>query len=162
MGLEIERRFLLEALPALSFQRVFEVEQGYLLFGEDGGEVRVRRADGAHTLTVKRGGGLARGETEIVLSAQQFEALWSETAGRRLSKRRHVAVLHGVTMEIDRYSGGLTQLILVEVEFETIEASAAFIPPDWFGREVTEDLRFRNKNLVDLLPEALNSLLASM
>ncbi len=30
----------------------------------------------------------------------------------------------------------------VEVEFSTVEQAKSFVPPDWFGREVTEDARF--------------------
>jgi adenylate cyclase len=38
-------------------------------------------------------------------------------------------------------------LLLVEVEFSSIDASRQFTPPDWFGVEVTEDQRYKNKQL---------------
>ncbi len=30
----------------------------------------------------------------------------------------------------------------MEVEFSTKTEAQAFVPPEWFGREVTEDVRF--------------------
>ena len=45
------------------------------------------------------------------------------------------------------YSGALTGLSVAEVEFATEDAADAFEPPAWFGREVTDDPRFKNQRL---------------
>jgi CYTH domain-containing protein len=37
--------------------------------------------------------------------------------------------------------------MLVEVEFASVEDSARFSPPEWFGPEVTEDERYKNRQL---------------
>jgi CYTH domain-containing protein len=52
-----------------------------------------------------------------------------------------------VTIELDVFRGGLSGLCVAEVEFPSEEEAAAFSPPDWFGREVTDDERFKNKSL---------------
>jgi len=39
------------------------------------------------------------------------------------------------------------------VEFDSAAAAAAFSPPAWLGRDVTDDSRYKNKRLaVDGLP----------
>ena len=39
---------------------------------------------------------------------------------------------------------------MVEVEFESIEQANTFTPPDWFGKEVTNDHRYHNSYLSEL------------
>jgi CYTH domain-containing protein len=60
----------------------------------------------------------------------------------------------GLTAEVDVYEGALAGLITAEVEFSSEEASSAFAPPGWLGREVTGDKRYANRALaVDGLPQ---------
>ena len=149
-GVEIERKFLLTGLPdAVRAVRGERVDQGYLAIGEDGVEVRVRRRDGACTLTVKSGpGGVSRVEEELALDAGQFSSLWELSAGRRVEKTRHVVELDGgVCAEVDVYAGALEGLLTAEVEFGSEDASRAFSPPEWFGDEVTGDARYANQTL---------------
>ena len=40
-----------------------------------------------------------------------------------------------------------TRLLVAEVEFPSTEASEAFAPPAWLGREVTGDARYANQSL---------------
>ncbi len=144
--MEIERKFLVDEVPGLEVTESDEIEQGYLALGDDG-EVRLRRREEGRELTVKRGGGLSREESEIELDRGQFEALWPLTEGRRLTKRRH-RIPHGeLTIELDVYSGDLEGLTVAEVEFESEADAATFIPPDWFGDDVTGDERYRNEAL---------------
>ena len=51
------------------------------------------------------------------------------------------------TIELDVYRGCLKGLVVAEVEFETIDESSRFVPPPWFGREVTDDDRYKNATL---------------
>ncbi|MBP9483819.1 MAG: adenylate cyclase, partial [Negativicutes bacterium] len=51
-------------------------------------------------------------------------------------------------VSVDIYHGNeLTGLAVVEVEFDSLEAAASFVPPNWFGHEVTADQRYKNANL---------------
>lgn len=143
--MEIERKFLVPELPSeLNDARSTRIEQGYLVVGADGSEARVRRRDGVCTLTVKSGSGLARGETEISITSDQFEALWPVTEGRRIEKTRYV--LDG-DVEVDAYEGELDGLIVAEVEFPHMAAAFEYEPPAWFGTEVTTDDRYKNRRL---------------
>ncbi len=162
MGIEIERRFVVFEPPGVDAGSGTVIEQGYLAFGDEGTEVRVRRAGDRCSLTVKRGRGLTREETEITLSPEQFDALWPETVGRRLVKRRVEVPCVGGTIELDAYEGGLAGLVVAEIEFPTVEASRAFTPPAWCACEVTEDPRFRNRSVVSLTPELLRKLLTEI
>jgi CYTH domain-containing protein len=143
-GVEIERKFLVERLPE-DLPAGRRIEQGYLAVAPDGVEVRIRRRAGACTLTVKSGPGHVRVEEEMEIDERRFEALWALTEGRRIAKTRHVVPLAGgVAAEVDVYDDGL---LVAEVEFPTEAASAAFLPPSWFGREVTGDARYANQRL---------------
>ena len=141
--MEIERKFLVERVPDDLGGTARRIDQGYVALDE-GAEVRVRRIGDELWLTVKGTGGLARVEEEVRLSREQFESLWPLTEGRRIEKTRHT--LPG-GVEVDVYDGSLTGLVVAEIEFASEEESAAFEPPDWFGAEVTDDPRYKNRAL---------------
>lgn len=145
---EVERKFLVEGIPdGLSRPSGVEIDQGYLAIDEQS-EVRVRRAGERFTITVKRGHGLSREETEVDLDRAGFDDLWPQTEGRRVTKIRSRIDLDGrLIAELDTYAGALEGLSVVEVEFETDQAASAFDPPGWFGRELTGDPAWANQSL---------------
>ncbi len=51
------------------------------------------------------------------------------------------------TIELDIFAGSLEGITLAEVEFATIEEADAFIPPSWFGEDVTYDKRYHNSEM---------------
>ncbi len=148
-GTEIERKWLVEHAPAAALAAPSEpIRQGYLTIADDGGETRIRRLGERFKLTVKSGGGLVRAEHEVELTEAQFNALWPATEGARLEKRRHRIEGPGeVVIELDVYEGALQGLLVAEVEFADADAAGAFVAPDWFGREVTEDRAYKNQRL---------------
>jgi CYTH domain-containing protein len=146
-GVEIERKFLLDAPPP-ELDEGQRIEQGYLAIADDGVEVRIRRRGEATTLTVKSGPGMVRVEEELAIDERRFESLWALTEGRRVSKTRHLVSLPaGLFAEVDVYAGAHDGLLVAEIEFPSVEASEAFAPPTWLGREVTGDGRFANQAL---------------
>lgn len=148
MAAEIERKFLVGDPPTAVLDCPSEeIDQGYLV--SDGQtEIRLRRKGGVHFITVKKGHGEVREETEVEITALQFEALWSQTEGWRVQKRRHRIPLEGgLIAEMDLYAGALEGLVTVEVEFETEETSHAFGPPAWFGKELTGDIKYSNQQM---------------
>jgi adenylate cyclase len=146
--MEIERKYLADRLPDdLDKYPAREIDQGYLAITDDV-EVRVRRYGDQTFLTIKSGGDLARVEEEIEIEARRFDALWPLTEGRRLQKRRYaIPAGDGLTIELDVYHGSLSGLRVAEVEFDSADAAEAFAPPRWFGRELTDDPRYKNKRL---------------
>ncbi len=148
-GIEIERKFLVKALPdGLDRYPSEQVSQGYVAIGEGGLEVRLRRRGENTTLTVKKGRGRARREEEMTTEPEQFERLWPLTEGRRVEKtRRLITTDSGLVIELDTYAEDLAGLATVEVEFGSEADADAFEPPEWFGPEVTDDDRYKNQRL---------------
>jgi CYTH domain-containing protein len=145
---EIERKFLVEAVPPLDGWTASRLEQGYLAV-TDQVEVRVRRVDGDRArLTVKSAPGLSRVEEELDLEADAFERLWPLTEARRVVKTRWSRDGgDGLVLELDLYEGSLSGLATLEVEFASEEAAAAWAPPAWAGREVTGEKAYANQSL---------------
>ena len=145
---EIERKFLLQRVPDnLEKYPRAEIEQGYLAIDREGRHVRLRKKGDALSLTYKRDYGRSREEREIRLRADQFEALWPATVGRRLTKIRYDLPRGKRMIEIDVYRGVHEGLVVAEVEFPDEKSCVEFEAPDWFGAEVTSDQRYSNLKL---------------
>jgi CYTH domain-containing protein len=146
--MEIERKFLVSSPPAdLSRRPATSIVQGYIAVDADGTEVRLRRRGEDSVLTIKQGAGRTRVEEEIEIDAERFDRSWPLTEGRRVEKTRYVIPAGEHCIELDVYSGALSGLVIAEVEFPDERAADAFQPPEWFGREVTDDPRFKNQRL---------------
>ncbi len=146
--LEIERKFIVHKLPEglLKAASATLIRQGYLLIEGDQ-ELRIRQRDQMFWMTLKQGSGLQRGEQECPIPETQFNMLWPLTAGRRLEKIRYLLPHDGCNFEFDLFKGDLSPLIILEVEFESIEASQAFRVPDFVTQEVTEEKAYKNATL---------------
>ena len=148
--LEIERKFLVREMdlpPNLGDWPVTHILQGYLAITDDGKEIRIRQTGEAYTLTVKSGLGLKRSELEIILTEDQFKTLWIASTNNFINKKRYIITLGEHNIELDIYENSLAGLITAEVEFNSVEESLEFVPPPWFLRDITEDERYKNRNL---------------
>lgn len=147
--MEIERKFLLPALPKIALKGSrLEIQQGYICFDKER-EVRIRKMGRSYWLTYKRGSGLVRVEEEIAISKACFERLWEETGTQRLLKTRFKVKNGGVRLDIDLYRENLKGLIVAEAEFSSEEESHLYVAPSFFGREITNDTRFANRRLLE-------------
>lgn len=143
---EIERKWLLKSVPP-NLKDGERIIQGYVTISPDGTEVRVRNKNNKYFLTIKSSGLLERNEVEIEITNNHFNNLWVFVNNKSLEKTRYKIFFQGKIIEIDIYSGKLKGLAVAEVEFNTITASKRFIPPEWFGKEVTFIKKYKNKNL---------------
>lgn len=145
--MEIERKFLVAVLPDLADAEPVSVRQGYLTRPEDSVEMRLRQKGETFFLTLKSGEmGLVREERETVIDRAQFDTFWAATEGRLIEKTRWTGELaDGSVFELDLFDGRHAPLRLVEVEFASRAAAEAFVPPDWFGAEVTGERGYSNK-----------------
>jgi CYTH domain-containing protein len=151
MPLEIERKFLVEKLPDLPIEpeSVTNIVQAYI---SETPEIRVRRSGGLyseHTFTTKIPSGDYRDENEMPINKQMYEAFANQSSNV-LSKNRFKYLLdleQNLYAEVDMYLGSLYGLMTVEVQFPTEEKAAAYIPPAWFGLEVTGNANYSNVNL---------------
>lgn len=160
-NVEIERRFLLNHFPDVSDCPSLKISQGYIQ--SPSGSVRLRRSlsSGSVTcfVTAKSGEGTQRIENECELPEDAFGLLWPTTVGVRLEKIRYCLPIGNLTAEIDVYQGSLEGHVQVEVEFTDMRSAEAFIPPTWFGEEVTQDRRYNNYSLaIDGAPVKIDPL----
>lgn len=148
MAHEIERKFLVKELPKdLENYPSNEIQQGYIQIRDDSTEERVRKKSTQYFHTVKSGEGLIRQESEREITQEEFGGLWPKTEGKRIHKTRYDIEYGDLFIELDVFSGSLDGLVVAEVEFESKEESSKFTPPKWFGSEITNDERYKNKNL---------------
>lgn len=76
--------------------------------------------------------------------------MWPHVGNNYLTKNRHYFSLKdGYVAELDKYREKLLGLFTVEVEFPTVAKAEAFVAPAWFGDEITNDVRYTNKNLAE-------------
>jgi adenylate cyclase len=160
---EVELKYLVDIDKLRSSVDLDEVpkkhiRQGYIAIGTDGSETRVRSFDDERfELTTKSPGMIARDEQTVKLTREMFNALWHQTAGRLVVKTRYYIPLGQNTVELDIYEGHLEGLITAEVEFdgrptEAMVRATTFEPPEWFGRNISEDSRYKNHNLAQHMP----------
>ena len=81
------------------------------------------------------------------MDKENYDKLLPASEGRKISKTRYEFEWNSKTVELDVYKAQLKGLITSEVEFKHDENPMDFEPPGWFGKEVTEDDRYKNKNL---------------
>lgn len=145
--LEIERKWRPECLPdKIAEYPHREIAQAYLCTGP---VVRVRQDGDTYCLTLKGEGLMTREEYNFPLKRETYEHLLKKTDGLLLRKTRYRIPLPDTafTAELDVFHGAYEGLLLLEVEFPDLESAGRFLPPDWFGMEVTADARFSNSAL---------------
>lgn len=140
--MEIERKYLIPVLPEDLKQYPYQrIEQGYLCTDP---VIRVRRQDDAYILTYKSCGLLEREEYNLLLHAEAYAHLKEKADGIYIEKVRYRIPYGNYTIELDVFRGQIAPLKMAEVEFSSAEEANAFVPPDWFGEDVTFDARYQN------------------
>ncbi len=144
--MEIERKYLLHQLPDdLEQYPCHKIEQGYLCTAP---VVRIRKQDQDYYLTYKGGGLMVREEYNLPLTESAYLHLRQKTDGILLSKTRYLIPLDcGLTAELDVFDAPYQGLWLVEVEFPDQESAETFLPPEWFGTDVTFSAEYHNSTL---------------
>lgn len=142
--MEIERKFTINTLPDLTKYEVKEIVQGYLCTDP---VVRVRKDGDRYYMTYKGKGFLAREEHNLPLTKDGYEHMITKSDGIIIKKKRYLIPYLSHTIELDIFEDELAPLIIAEVEFDTLEEANAFVKPDWFEDDVTEDPSYANANL---------------
>ena len=144
--MEIERKFTVKALPENLDSYPFHlIEQAYL---NTDPVLRIRRQDNEYYLTYKGKGLMAREEYNLPLNEEAYRHLIQKADGIIISKKRYLIPLTDrLTIELDIFEGDLAPLKLAEVEFETKEEAESFLPPKWFGKDVTFSSDYHNSSL---------------
>lgn len=152
MASEIERKFLVldSSWQEQSSQSRY-LRQGYLTRIEQGGNssVRVRISDTEAWLNIKSSTlGISRLEYEYAIPLDEAKEMLDLLAqGPVLEKTRHLIPFEGHTWELDVFHGANEGLVVAEIELAHEEE--AFARPAWLGREVSDDPRYYNVNLIN-------------
>ena len=149
-NVEIERKWRIAELPAdlVSFECI-DMEQAYL---NEHPTVRIRRENDSYVLTYKgiSEDDVSHAEYNLPLTKEAFEHMLPKHDGRVIKKKRYIIPLDmsaedvQLKAELDIFDEPFAPLMIVEVEFPSIEAASSFTPPSWFGEDVTHDKRFKN------------------
>lgn len=159
--MEIEKKFLVKFIPKETKEvHIKVIEQGYLSVNP---VVRIRRSNDRYILTYKSHKGIdvndfedicVSNEVELPLTKESYEHLREKTDGMIISKTRYNIPLaiyspeYGkLKAELDVFHGDLEGLTFVEVEFESVSQAQEFKPPVWFGKDVSDEARYRNSFL---------------
>lgn len=139
---EIERKFLInyyEIKYLIANAKKIDIKQGYLKKGTD---LRVRIANNEAYLTYKIGSGIERTEFEDKININTAQELIKNSI-KIIEKTRYIFDYHGKTWEIDSFKD--KDLWLAEIELSNADENFMFIPG--IVKEVTDDERYKNKNL---------------
>lgn len=146
MGFEIERKFLVTSDAFKTGSRRVRIKQGFLSDDMER-SVRIRIVSEDAYITIKGSStGPLRREFEYPLPKADAEILIRELCiPPPLLKDRYILEHHGLTWEVDEFSGENQGLVIAEVELPA--EGYEVILPDWIGDEVTGDMRYYNAYL---------------
>lgn len=146
--MEIERKWLIKdfsVCAGLPLLKEAAVSQGYIATSP---VVRIRKSvcggTAQHILCFKGKGTLAREEIETEIDCEVFEKLTVFTGKDLVTKDFKVYLLPGGEhLEVSLVDAARdTAFYYAEVEFDSVAAAHAFVPPDFLGEEKTEDSDF--------------------
>ena len=144
--MEIERKYLIRQLPFSPESYPFHlIQQAYL---NTDPVIRIRREDNSYYLTYKSKGLMVREEYNLPLTQEAFEKLLPKAEGVIIHKTRYKIPIEqsDLVIELDLFHAP-SNLIMAEVEFPDEESANAFIMPDWFLADVTNDPAYHNSNM---------------
>ena len=147
MGIEIERKFLLNGDAWRGLAEGTRYRQGYLNSAKER-IVRVRTIDDKGFLTIKGiTSGATRVEYEYEIPEKDATAMLDDLCEKPIiEKNRYKIDYAGFTWEVDEFFGENQGLVVAEVELESEDQ--AFEKPEWIGAEVTSDPKYFNSNLI--------------
>ena len=147
MGMEIERRFLVNSDEWRKLGDAREYRQGYLSV-DPMRTVRVRVVGDQAWLTLKaKITDTSRHEFEYSIPRLDAQTILDAMCPMQVEKNRTRLQFAGNLWEVYEFSGANAGLVLAEIELPGEDT--AFDKPEWLGEEVTADSRFTNAYLAD-------------
>lgn len=147
MGLEIERKFLVNGDFKSSSYKTFEIAQGYLSSTPER-TVRIRIKNDKAFITIKGfsdASGIMRSEWEYEIPLSDAKDMLQLCEQGIIRKRRYLVKVADHTFEVDEFLEENLGLVMAEVELAELNENVEL--PDWIGKEVTGDKRYYNSYL---------------
>ena len=147
MGIEIERKFLLANTDWESLvSKKIQIRQGYLNSDSER-TVRVRITNDDAFLTIKsKSENISRAEFEYKIPLDEASELLLLCEKPLIEKTRNIVFIENHIWEIDVFEGDNKRLTLAEIELKSENEN--FSKPNWVGKEVSDDNRYYNSNLI--------------
>ena len=147
MGLEIERKFLVQGDAWKTLGEPVFFRQGYLSSQKER-TVRVRIEGDRAVITIKgKSVGATRGEWEYPIPMQDAAELLDGLCEHPLIEKYRRKITNGAHVwEVDEFLGANAGLVVAEIELGAEDE--AFDQPEWVADEVTDDARYYNSNLI--------------
>jgi len=147
MGIEIERKFLIDFKKIESYDKKIEIKQGYILNSPEK-VVRIRVADTHAFLTIKgKNNGASRPEFEYEIPYDDAIELLKFANDNIIEKTRYILKINNDTWEIDKFHGKNEGLVVAEIEIPSEDYKIEL--PKWVLKEVTSDAKYYNNNLIN-------------
>lgn len=149
--IEIERKYLIKPTEILTLKRGRgkNIVQSYLK-EKSGIELRLRIMEDEGFLTVKKSiSQRSRHELETKVDSSFIKNLLKTFNLKKLEKTRYSIVYKNKLWEIDFFKGKHEGLVLAEIELN--DENEVFELPSWIEKEVTNDKRYYNSYLFELL-----------
>lgn len=153
MAIEIEHKYLvINDTYKTNIIKSLHICQGYLSRDKER-TVRIRISNDEAFITVKgKNLGDTRTEFEYAIPLDDARELLKNICIRPiLEKYRHIVKYNGEIWEIDEFQGKLQGLVLAEIEIPYCQYK--YDIPSFIGKNVTNDSRYYNSNLLDKIPE---------
>ena len=140
---EIERTYLAKNLPSGILESPSkEVLDIYLPSSAVHPGLRIRKSGDKCDITKKRplkeGDSSYQLETTVPLTPEEYLEI-STLPGKRIRKIRYYYEQDRFNYEVDVFKDSLEGLVLVDIEFKTVEEKDSFAMPDFCLREVTQE-----------------------
>ena len=147
MGIEIERKFLVNGDFKSHAYTSFDIKQRYLSISGIS-VIRLRTKGDKAYITIKSAvveGLIKRHEWEYESPLADAEEMLLLCEDAVIDKTRYLVKAGKHTFEVDEFYGENEGLLIAEVELESEEET--FDKPDWLGQEVTGNVRYYNSFL---------------
>ena len=140
---ELELTYLAKKLPnGLKNDRSKDMLDIYIHSSDKHPNLRIRKIGERLEITkkqpIKEGDASHQLETTIPLTKEEYAEL-NALKGKRVEKTRYYYEEGGVQYEIDVFHGSLEGLVLVDVEFDSLEKQKVFVAPSWCLADVTQE-----------------------
>jgi adenylate cyclase len=148
MAKEIERKFLVKGDSWRRDRAGKPYRQGYLSTEKER-TVRIRTAGDQAFITIKGvSSGASRSEYEYEIPVRDANEMLDHLCKKPLIEKTRYRIPHdNLVWEVDEFAGENRGLVLAEVELKDENQEVSL--PSWIGREVTDDRRYFNVNLVE-------------
>lgn len=145
----IERKFLLNKLPLECSETNFVNFERYYLYIDKSIELRIQQKNDTYELERKvqdKENKLARVSHKLAISKAEFEILKDKSIGKKIVFKKYK--LTNSDIAIKKYENEFEGLILLEVEFKTLEDALSFQAQKWMGKDVSDSPFSRDSALI--------------